>query len=67
MLDMKKLRRHFDEVKRQLAKRGELKEIDKFTELDVQRRELLQQSEQFKGTECRFPAHCRKEEKGRTR
>lgn len=48
MLDMKKLRRHFDEVKRQLAKRGELKEIDKFTELDVQRRELLQQSEQFK-------------------
>lgn len=48
MLDMKKLRQDFDAIKQQLARRGNVYGLDRFSELDVQRRELLQESEQLK-------------------
>lgn len=48
MLDMKKLRRDFDAMKQQLIQRGEVSEIDRFLELDIERRQLLQENEQLK-------------------
>lgn len=49
MLDVKILRNEFDRVKQALAHRGEhLNEISAFSDLDIRRRELLQESEQLK-------------------
>ncbi|MDQ0297613.1 seryl-tRNA synthetase [Salibacterium salarium] len=49
MLDVKKLRNNFEEVKEQLAKRGEdIKNIDAFQELDEKRRSLIQKTEELK-------------------
>src|SRR5699024_4311032 len=49
MLDLKYVRNHFTEVKRRLEHRGEdLRELDRFGELDEKRRELIQQTEQLK-------------------
>jgi seryl-tRNA synthetase len=49
MLDMKLLRNHFDEVKKRLAYRHEtINEIDRFGELDIRRRELIQETERLK-------------------
>lgn len=49
MLDMKKLRRDFETVKTQLARRpGRIDGMDRFQALDVKRRELLGRSEQLK-------------------
>lgn len=49
MLDLKYVRNHFDEVKRRLADRGEdLKELDRFGELDERRRSLIQETETLK-------------------
>lgn len=49
MLDLKFVRNNLDEVKERLAKRGEdLNELDRFGELDDQRRELIQKTETLK-------------------
>ncbi|RSL29632.1 serine--tRNA ligase [Salibacterium salarium] len=49
MLDVKKLRNNFEEVKEQLAKRGEdIKNIDTFQDLDEKRRNLIQKTEELK-------------------
>ncbi|WP_082231950.1 serine--tRNA ligase [Halobacillus massiliensis] len=49
MLDLKYLRQNFEEVKQKLQNRGEdLSELDAFEELDVRRRELIQESEELK-------------------
>ncbi|MFB4163657.1 serine--tRNA ligase [Alteribacillus sp. JSM 102045] len=49
MLDVKRLRNNFDEVKQKLDKRGEnVSEIDKFQELDEKRRTLIQKTEELK-------------------
>lgn len=49
MLDVKRLRNNFEEVKKALDHRGErINEIDAFAELDVKRRALLAESEQLK-------------------
>ncbi|MCO7175283.1 serine--tRNA ligase [Sporolactobacillus kofuensis] len=49
MLDMKRLRDHYDEIKEKLNKRGEdLSDFHKFPELDDKRRELISQAEVLK-------------------
>ncbi len=49
MLDMKMLRKNFDEVKEKLANRGEdLTDLDRFGDLDEKRRELIAETEQLK-------------------
>ncbi|WP_166243454.1 serine--tRNA ligase [Paenibacillus turpanensis] len=49
MLDVKLLRNDLEAVKQALKKRGKSpEELDGFTELDIRRRELLQESEQLK-------------------
>ncbi|WP_158738364.1 serine--tRNA ligase [Alteribacillus sp. YIM 98480] len=49
MLDVKRLRNNFNEVKQKLDKRGEnISEIDKFQELDEKRRTLIQKTEELK-------------------
>lgn len=49
MLDIKRLRSNFDEVKEQLAKLGEdLTELDQFGDLDEKRRELIVKTEELK-------------------
>ncbi|SDI23626.1 seryl-tRNA synthetase [Alteribacillus persepolensis] len=49
MLDIKKLRSNFQEVKEKLDKRGEdISELDKFEELDEKRRSLIQKTEELK-------------------
>ncbi|WP_010283056.1 serine--tRNA ligase [Bacillus timonensis] len=49
MLDVKRLRNNLDGVKEALANRGEkLNEIDKFVELDTERRNLIVKSESLK-------------------
>ncbi|HEU5139848.1 MAG TPA: serine--tRNA ligase [Bacillales bacterium] len=49
MLDLKYVRNHFDDVKSRLESRGEdLKELDRFGELDENRRELIQKTETLK-------------------
>ncbi len=49
MLDIKKVRANFEEVKEKLSKRGEdLTEFDKFGELDDKRRELIAKVEVLK-------------------
>jgi len=49
MLDIRKVRANFEEVKGKLAKRGEdLSEFDKFGGLDEKRRELIAQTEVLK-------------------
>lgn len=49
MLDIKKLRTNFDEVKEKLARLGEdLTDLDQFGELDEKRRELIVKTEQLK-------------------
>lgn len=49
MLDMKTLRGNVEEVKKQLAHRGEdLTDLDQFEELDKERRKMIVQSEQLK-------------------
>lgn len=49
MLDMKRLRQDFATIKTKLeARGGSLSEIDRFAELDVERRQLLQKTEQLK-------------------
>ncbi|SFE63865.1 serine--tRNA ligase [Alteribacillus iranensis] len=49
MLDVKKLRKDFDEVKQKLEKRGEdLGNLEKFEELDQKRRALIQETEELK-------------------
>ncbi|HEX7063821.1 MAG TPA: serine--tRNA ligase [Bacillales bacterium] len=49
MLDLKYVRNHFDNVKKRLESRGEdLKELDRFGELDEKRRELIQKTETLK-------------------
>lgn len=49
MLDIKRLRTNFDEVKEQLAKLGEdLTELDKFGDLDEKRRTLIVKTEELK-------------------
>lgn len=49
MLDIRLLRNEFDRVKQALAHRGEkMNEMDSFSEVDLRRRELLQESEQLK-------------------
>lgn len=49
MLDPKRLRNDFDAVKEQLSKRNEdISELDSFEELDRERRELIQETEELK-------------------
>ena len=49
MLDIKKVRANFDEVKEKLSKRGEdLTDFDKFSGLDEKRRELIVKTEVLK-------------------
>lgn len=49
MLDVKKLRKDFDEVKKKLEKRGEnIDELGRFLELDESRRNLIQKTEELK-------------------
>jgi len=49
MLDMKRLRNNFEEVKEKLAHRGEdISELDHFGELDERRRKLITEVEQLK-------------------
>ncbi|SFP90652.1 serine--tRNA ligase [Salibacterium halotolerans] len=49
MLDVKKLRHNFEEVKKQLAKRGEnIADLDTFQELDEKRRDYIQKTEELK-------------------
>jgi len=49
MLDVKRLRNNFEEVKKALDQRGErINEIDAFAQLDIKRRALLTKSEQLK-------------------
>ncbi|ENH98463.1 seryl-tRNA ligase [Gracilibacillus halophilus YIM-C55.5] len=49
MLDMKMLRKNFDDVKAKLAHRGEdLSDLDRFGDLDTKRRELIAETEQLK-------------------
>ncbi|MCQ2010676.1 MAG: serine--tRNA ligase [Sporolactobacillus sp.] len=49
MLDMKRLRDHYDEIKEKLNKRGEdLSDFQRFPELDDKRRELISQTEVLK-------------------
>ena len=49
MLDVKRLRNNFEEVKKALDNRGErINEIDAFAELDLKRRAMLTESEQLK-------------------
>lgn len=48
MLDVKRLRNDFDEVKKQLEKRGKQYDLDKFTELDIKKRQFLQEVEELK-------------------
>ncbi|MFD2209433.1 serine--tRNA ligase [Virgibacillus halophilus] len=49
MLDMKYLRNHFEEVQQKLQHRGEdLSELNRFGELDVKRRELINETEALK-------------------
>lgn len=49
MLDIKLLRANFDEVKNKLQHRGEdLRDLGKFEELDVKRRELIVETEELK-------------------
>lgn len=49
MLDMKRLRNNFDEIKEKLAHRGEdISELDHFGELDERRRKLITEVEQLK-------------------
>lgn len=48
MLDMKRLRNERKALEAQLAKRGEIKELPRLFELDVKRRQLLQESERLK-------------------
>lgn len=49
MLDIKRLRNDFENVKKALENRGEsINEIDKFTELDTRRRSLLVETETLK-------------------
>ena len=49
MLDIKLLRKDFDEIKQKLQKRGEeLTGIDRFSELDEKRREIIVEVEQLK-------------------
>jgi seryl-tRNA synthetase len=49
MLDMKRLRDHYDEIKEKLNKRGEdLSDFQRFPDLDNKRRELISQTEVLK-------------------
>ncbi|MBR1442749.1 MAG: serine--tRNA ligase [Firmicutes bacterium] len=48
MLDVKRLRSNFDEVKAALAKRNKEYDLEKFIEMDKKRRELLQEVEELK-------------------
>ncbi|MFB1051692.1 serine--tRNA ligase [Paraliobacillus sp. JSM ZJ581] len=49
MLDMKRLRNYFDEIKEKLTHRGEdLSDLDAFGELDNERRQLIAETEQLK-------------------
>lgn len=48
MLDVKRLRSDFEEVKRLLDKRGKEYHLEKFLEIDKKRRELLQEVEDLK-------------------
>ncbi|RKD68073.1 seryl-tRNA synthetase [Sinobaca qinghaiensis] len=49
MLDVKRLRKDFDAVKKKLEKRGEnIDELDRFLELDESRRNLIQKTEELK-------------------
>ncbi|TFD96649.1 serine--tRNA ligase [Jeotgalibacillus salarius] len=49
MLDLKRLRNHFEEIKEKMGKRGEdLKDFDQFQALDQERRELIVKSEEKK-------------------
>ncbi|TFD96282.1 serine--tRNA ligase [Jeotgalibacillus sp. R-1-5s-1] len=49
MLDLKRLRNHFDEIKGKMAHRGEdLKDFDQFQALDEERRELIAKGEEKK-------------------
>ncbi len=48
MLDAKRVRDDFDAVKKGLARRNKDFELEKFLELDVMRRELIQKSEDMK-------------------
>lgn len=49
MLDIKKVRANFDEVKEKLSKRGEdISQLDKFQELDEKRRKLIANVESLK-------------------
>ncbi|MCL1863517.1 MAG: serine--tRNA ligase [Defluviitaleaceae bacterium] len=48
MFDIKALRDSFEEVKTKLAKRGKDYDLERFSDLDKRRRELLNESEQMK-------------------
>lgn len=49
MLDMKRLRNNFDEIKEKLAHRGEdISELDHFGELDARRRQIINEVEKLK-------------------
>ncbi|TBL67626.1 serine--tRNA ligase [Paenibacillus thalictri] len=49
MLDVKVLRNDFDRVKQAMVNRGKnLEDIERFVDLDIKRRELLQETEQLK-------------------
>ena len=48
MLNIKRLRNEFDQVKKELLKRGKEYNLEKFTHLDIKKRELLQKVEDLK-------------------
>lgn len=60
MFDIKALRENFKETKKQLAKRGKDFDLERFENLDIRRRELLNASERMKATQNaaskQFPA-----------
>ena len=48
MLDLKFVRENLDIVKKVMQDKGEEAAIDRFTEIDARRRNLLQETEQLK-------------------
>jgi seryl-tRNA synthetase len=49
MLDLKYTRDHLEEVKERIGRRGEAIDWERFSQLDFQRREILQESESLRG------------------
>ena len=48
MLDLRYTRDHLEEVKERIGRRGEAIDWDRFSQLDAERREILQESESLR-------------------